>query len=481
MDEIYLSSIVSVCKGRDVVLGPFVDRSGATGLAVLIYQDCYFVANTDDVVFKDFLARIYSAASRLICYDSRDIISFGVDCPVLYDVKLLYGGEHKMFKLAEINIGADSARELSEKEKRLSAHLRVCRTAKVDLTRYSLLSLMPDSFVTSLFKIRGQVAYQLFLRKSEMGELTSYANELWPFARTLYQIEANAIHVDVSAAKEMNKKSGPVHESRYISGIAQSRDGYVRTRFNPCGGKTGRIKIQDGFNCMGIPHGQVRNLIDSRFVGGQIFAFDYNAIDYRCIVSSVDDMGFRKLYDGINDFHAQTMELIGGSRLGLSRDVVKALSYVYIYGGSPETLAEKSGKSLFEIRDIVAMMKERMGPIDRLRDLLVLEARRDGYVLLPTGKKIPISGDDHEGKVIGLYAQSYSSEVFRRALMAVQQYMVDKQSKVIFTVHDELVIDLHPEETVVPIVVHKIMEDVMGDQKFKVNIKKGRTYGDATD
>ena len=122
-----------------------------------------------------------------------------------------------------------------------------------------------------------------------------------------------------------------------------------------------------------------------------------------------------------------------------------------------------------------------MGPIDQLRDRLVSEAHRDGYVLLPTGKKIPISREDHEGKVIGLYAQSYSSEVFRRALMAVQEYMRDKRSKIIFTVHDELVVDLYPEETMVPIVVKTIMETIMDDYRFNVNVKRGKNYGTATD
>lgn len=477
-----LSSVVSACKGQDVVLGPFNDRSGTTGIAVLVQQDCFFVANTDDVVFKDFLSQVYSSAKRLICYDSRDILSFGVDPPVLYDVKLLYGGEHKMFKLAEINLGPEFARELSEKEKRLSAHLRACRTAKVNLSQHSLLSLMPDRFITSLFKIRGQVAYQLFLKKYGSGELTSYENELWPFVRTLCQIESNGIHVDVHAAKEMNKKTWAAHEARYVTGISQSKDGYVRSRFNPCGGKTGRIKIHDGFNCMGIPHGPVRNLIDSRFDGGQIWVFDYNAIDYRCIVSSVADPEFREFYDGIDDFHARTAMLLEDILpMGLDRNTIKGISYVYIYGGSQETLAEKSGCSLMTVQSIVTAMKMKMGPIEQLRDQLVADARRDGYVVLPTGKKIPISDEDHEGKVIGLYAQSYSSEVFKRALMAAQKYMEGKQSKIIFTVHDELVIDLHPEETKVPLVVKTIMESIMEDQKFKVNIKKGRTYGEATD
>ncbi len=165
--------------------------------------------------------------------------------------------------------------------------------------------------------------------------------------------------------------------------------------------------------------------------------------------------------------------------------MVKYLSYVYIYGGSEETLAERTHLSLEKIRQVMPLLDKKMKPIADFRTALADQARSDGFVCLPFGRKIPIEREDHDGKIIGLYAQGFSSYVFQKALVAVQEWMgynSPRESKLIFTVHDELVMDHHTvADPKLPMVIKDLMENAVEGHVFRVNTKKGRDYGEATD
>jgi DNA polymerase I-like protein with 3'-5' exonuclease and polymerase domains len=485
MEEFALEPVIENARGKDVVLSTFKDRSGTNGLAILVGADFYFVVNAD----PGFVGNLYQAAGRIVCYDARELLTFARTDRVIYDVKLLYGGESRLFQLAKEHLDDATASEAVDLDRKYKAHIKACQTAQMDMDRHSLLKLLPSRFVQSLCKIRARVTSLLFekcLRYGSAG-LQVYERETWPFAKALYCIEDNGIRVDQDFVREQLKLDRPAHESKFFRHMAQSQDGYVRTRFNPCGGKTGRIKVEDGFNCMGIPHGDVRNAIVSRHgEHGQIVAFDYNAIDYRSIVAAVPDEAFRKLYEGCEDFHARTTSFLFGDQVTpLRRNVVKFLSYVYIYGGSEETLAERTGLSIEKVREAMPILDHKMRPIADFRRDLSVQARKDGFVTLPFGRKIPIDSEDHDGKIIGLFAQGFSSYVFQLALVAVQEWMgynFPRESKLIFTVHDELVMDHHTvADPKLPMIVKELLENAVEGHVFRVNVKKGRTYGEATD
>lgn len=484
MEEFNLGPVIDRARGNDTVLVPFRDRAGTRGLAILVDKDFYFVVQPD----QEFISNLYATAGRLICYDSRDLLAFGRTDRIIYDVKLLYGGDSRLFQIAKEHLDDELVSQAVDLDRKYQAHIKACKAADVDMDRHSLLVLLPARFVQRLSQIRARITYLLFQKCLQWGPegLQTYEREAWPFAKALYRIEENGIRIDQDYVKEQLKSEHPAHESRYYRHMAQSTDGYVHTKFNSYGGKTGRIKVEEGFNCMGIPHGGVRKALVSRHPDGQILAFDYNAIDYRSIVSSIPDPEFRKLYEGCEDFHARTTSFLFGDEVTeLRRDVVKYLSYVYIYGGSEETLAERTGLSIERVRQVMPVLDKKMRPIADFRAALAIQARNDGFVCLPFGRKIPIDGEDHDGKIIGLYAQGFSSYVFQQALVAVQEWMgynSPRESKLIFTVHDELVLDHHTiADPKLPLIIKDLMENAVEGHVFRVNVKKGRNYGEATD
>ena len=102
-----------------------------------------------------------------------------------------------------------------------------------------------------------------------------------------------------------------------------------------------------------------------------------------------------------------------------------------------------------------------------------MQAKEQGFIEIPGGRRVYCQEADSEGKVIGLYAQSYSAWVFEQAFVNAQSFLRKLKSKAIFEVHDELVIDAHPDDFPWMDSIRKAME-VDG---HIVKMKKGSSYG----
>jgi len=193
---------------------------------------------------------------------------------------------------------------------------------------------------------------------------------------------------------------------------------------------------------MNIPKSSIRRSIVSRYHSGLIATLDLNAADYRCIVSAVDDETLTTLYEDCDDFHTRTVEAVFGDGrcTDVRRRVIKNITYISMYGGQ-----DRSGLSKKQYDALMSKLSF-MGPIHSFRDTLYEASMAAGHVTTPGGIVIPLDGSEHKGKVLALYAQTCTNEAFMGGLINVHSFLEDKRSKELFTVHDELVIDVHPDE-----------------------------------
>lgn len=478
-----LDRLTESCRGKDLVLDVFRDKSGAHGLSILVGDDHYFVLNTDKQRFDRFVREIHDGAASLACWELRKLVDLGMPLtkPVS-DVKLLYGGESTLLRLAREHLGGDRYSELLQLDQKFGAHVRACKTAKVSLDRHSILRLVPPKFVQDLTHVRAKAIKGLLEKRAPDA---SYIQDTYPFALTLYRIERNGIKVNRDYVLDLLKRDDlPPADARVLKSMRDlGPNGYVHTLFNAAGGRTGRIKVESGFNCMGIPHGICRRALVSRFLGGEIVAFDFNAIDYRCIIQSTGDMELEGLYMDADDFHMRTTEkLFGKSHANkLRRKVIKQFTYVYAYGGTEETLSRKTGLSVPKCREVMRRLDPILYPVSTLRERMHKHAMQHGQVELPTGRVIKVPADAHPGMVLGLYAQSFSSYVFEKALQSAARVMDGMKSKILFTVHDEMVVDMYYPEHIRDVDIASAMEHAVDGYHFKVNWKKGKNYGEATD
>lgn len=454
------------------------DESGRAMAGLLDSSGGFHLVEDDD--FQELGAWLFAPTVDIACLDLRRVTHFGLDilsCGNMKDVTLIYGGE----RAARLAMG-DQAIEIGIHEKSWQVQVRAAKAAKIDTTtRSALYELVPRRIAQGLLRARTIGAMDLLAKayRSEPKLLNRYIR-LGRVAARLYHIEQAGIKVDMVHLHELLRSNVSHAQATALKSIVGlERDGYVYTKFDPVGGKTGRYKTASGFNCMSLPKGAPRECIVSRHDGGVITVIDFNAIDYRCIVDSIRVGDFKEKYAGCSDFHARTTEFLFGVKgvNALRREIIKKITYLYIYGGSEQTLGEATGLSIPKIREVLKRLDVEFAHIAKFRNDLHASAIVDGYVVTPSGSTVEVKPDDHPGKVLGLYAQTYSSWVFEKALISAVDHLAFRgaKSKIMFTVHDEVVVDEHPDEKELVTDMVDAMRVAAG-QSFALKVKKGKTY-----
>jgi hypothetical protein len=470
------SHIFEQCKiSKHVTIDPVKGRDGLWGVAVVAGDHYFFVPRKDD--WETFVSGLLSSGASIGVWDVRRIIDWPLsDETVIWDIRSLFGGDQTLPFLTQQLVKKYPGSlyyTYIDLDQKVAAHQRALKTTRIDVP---VLQAIPPQLLADWVKARCATIDKLWSHKRQgmdPGELLADYEARWPFIRALREVELNGVHVDLPFVEEkINGDTEPATGSALRSLRGLCKGGFVTSLINPIGSKTGRVRHEGGFNTLGIPHGPARKAITSRYDDGLIYTFDFNAIDYRCIVNSIGgDMA--KLYDGAEDFHERTASFIFQQVTPGLRKNVKFLSYIYIYGGQEDTLVQKTGWSRENVKSALALLDKKIAPIKEFRAKLWMQAQEDNFVVTPSGCKVLVSPDDNEGKVVGLYAQTYSTWVFEQAFTKVQKMLRSMKSKVIFEVHDELVIDVHPDE-------FGSMEDVRKTMQLNghvVKMKKGPNYG----
>ncbi len=419
----------------------------------------------------------------VICLDMRTLRDLGMnldwpDRMPITDLTLAFGGVPAVRAAMD-----DLVHDLDCREREWKAHVRACRAADIDMSSRSLLyELVPRRVTGALMRARGAAHMRAWRNVPRVkGRLLYDYQRLHEAAVRLYKVELHGVAVDVERAKEHIRVGVTRAQLSPLRSIVESsRDGMVYTKFDIVGGKTGRYKTAGGFNFMSLPKGAPRECVVSRYEGGEIVVVDFNAIDYRCIVQSIDDPGFKEKYEGCEDFHERTASFLFG--LGnvtqLRRDIIKKMTYVYLYGGSEQTLADGTGLSIPKVREVLARLDKHLGPVAMFREQMAEWTTLTGSVKLPDGSFVTVAKDDHPGKVLGLYAQTYSSRIFDKSLVAAFDALRETRNKILFTVHDELVVDQHPDEIDGIVSMVDAMRTAAGPA-FALKVKRGKNYEQA--
>lgn len=431
----------------------------------------------------DFNGKIYGSGIieensdwRFVVFDIRKqafIKRFSPD-DIHYDLKLIFD-ESSLLTLAKKQ-AVEGLRELDIMSKRIKAYYQAASVADVDES-VGLDEIVPEEDIEAYTKARVDVLRQLWEKVSD-DQLQYYEKKVWPLFCDIMKIEQSQIHIDEKLLQFFLKRNDlAVHETKFLKHIAGcTKDSFAKTKISPVGSKTWRMKVEGGLQCMSIPHGVCRQVINSRFDFGHIITLDFNAIDYRCLVKAVNDEKLNDYYMDRRDFHSATAGALPTINTDM-RTLAKNLTYTHIYGGSIETLQKMTKLPQSTIQRLITVLDELFDPITKFRNKLATEARKAGFLYTPDGHKVEISSDDHDGKIVGLYAQTYSSSVMNEAVYVALLYLERLRSKLIFTVHDELAFDVHPDEVND---VMTICNAIELKTKYAVKFKLGDNYDQAT-
>ena len=243
--------------------------------------------------------------------------------------------------------------------------------------------------------------------------------------------------------------------------------GRLHTTFNQTVARTGRLSSSNP-NLQNIPIGDEFGLrIRSAFVaepGWKLISADYSQIELRVLAHMSEDPRLIEAFSRDEDIHSRTAQEIFGVPPGLQthdhRRMAKAINYGVIYGLSSFGLAAQTSTSRTEAQRYIDAYFDRYQRVREYLDGLVDEARRTGRVRTLFGRMRPIpeinskdvaARNRAEREAMNTPLQGTAADLIKRAMVKLHARLEREQlrTRIILTVHDELVCEA-PEEELSP-------------------------------
>jgi DNA polymerase-1 len=277
------------------------------------------------------------------------------------------------------------------------------------------------------------------------------------------------------------------------------QDGRVHTRFNQAVAATGRLSSSDP-NLQNIPiRTEEGRAIREAFIareGHCLLSADYSQIELRVLAHASGDVQLTNAFKTNADVHVLTATaLFGVTPENVTRDMrgrAKTVNFAVIYGQTEFALARNLGIEKKEARRYIDAFFARYDGVTRYLQELVHEARTTGAVRTLLGRKRVIPDIQSQNRVLRFAAermakntpiQGSAADILKLAMIHIHEELEAKAltSRMILTVHDELVLEvLESEKDVVRELVRRNMEQAFPlEVPLEVEVGIGRTWGQA--
>ena len=266
--------------------------------------------------------------------------------------------------------------------------------------------------------------------------------------------------------------------SNFVDGILTFKklDGMLHVRLNQHITATGRFSGSNP-NMQNMPRGgtfPVKRVFVSRFDGGKVMEADFAQLEFRVAAFlSQDPVAMKEVTEGF-DVHSYTAKIITDAGQTTSRQEAKAHTFAPLYGatGYGRTPAEAAYYQHFmeKYKGVAAwhkvLAKQALGyrmvkiPSGREYSFPNVQRRRDGTVTNFTAiKNYPVQG----------FA---TADIVPLVLVEIYNKLDGMHSVVVNSVHDSIVIDVHPdEEKEVLLIIESVQNEIHNLIKKRWNIE----------
>jgi DNA polymerase-1 len=241
-------------------------------------------------------------------------------------------------------------------------------------------------------------------------------------------------------------------------------DGRVHTSFAMAATTTGRISSNDP-NLQNIPIRTTEGArIRKAFIaapGHKLVSADYSQIELRLLAHVADIPALKASFAAKEDIHARTAsEVFGVPMAGMdaaTRRRAKAINFGIIYGISAFGLARQLGITGGEAKTYIDAYFKRYPEIRAYMETTKEQARADGFVLTPFGRrcwvprirdKLPQLRAYAERQAINAPLQGGAADIIKRAMIRLPAAMkaAGLSVRLLLQVHDELLFEAAAEE-----------------------------------
>lgn len=233
----------------------------------------------------------------------------------------------------------------------------------------------------------------------------------------------------------------------FVEGMENNmdREGFIHTEYMQCVTATGRLSSRNP-NFQNMPRGStfaIRKAVESRFEGGSILEGDYSQLEFRVAGFLAGDVGIQEDVEAGTDVHNYTAGIIG-----CSRQEAKAHTFKPLYGGVSGTEDQKRYYAAF---------KDKYSGVTDWHDDLQRDAVTKGFITLPSGRQYCFPGTrwtewgtaTNRTAICNYPVQGFATaDLLPLALVDLHKSLQNSGLKSVIcnTVHDSIVMDVHPGE-----------------------------------
>ncbi len=248
--------------------------------------------------------------------------------------------------------------------------------------------------------------------------------------------------------------------------LVDPETGRIHTTYNQIVAVTGRLS-SDNPNLQNIPirterGREIRKAFVPRDHDYLLLSADYSQIELRIIAELSQDKGMLDAFNSGEDIHSATASKVYGVAIKeVSSDMrrnAKMVNFGIIYGISAFGLADRLNISRTEAKEIIDNYFTQYPGIREYMDLSIEKARKKGYVETIMGRRRYLRDINSANATVRGFAernainapiQGSAADMIKVAMIRIADDMKKRKlkSKMLLQVHDELVFDVHKDET----------------------------------
>ncbi|MGH2736767.1 MAG: DNA polymerase, partial [Actinomycetota bacterium] len=246
--------------------------------------------------------------------------------------------------------------------------------------------------------------------------------------------------------------------------LVDPKDGRVHTTFDQTVASTGRLSSTNP-NLMNIPiRSELGAQIRRAFIPAEdtwLLSVDYSQIELRVMAHLSEDPILLEVFNSKEDIHTATaIRVFGLKPQELTvhhRSTAKMINYGLAYGMGAPGLAERLNVPIPEAQSIMETYYERFDGVAAFLDEVVKQAYADGFTTTMFGRRryLPELGSGNprvrsigERQALNAPIQGSAADIMKLAMIGVDHALTEEslESKMILTVHDELVFEVPDDE-----------------------------------
>jgi DNA polymerase-1 len=245
------------------------------------------------------------------------------------------------------------------------------------------------------------------------------------------------------AAKEVITYRDAKSKSDFYHGFLwhTSQDGYLRANFNQHGARTGRFTSSKP-NLQNMTKDEGEELKEEFVVrraiipapGHFLGMIDFDQMEYKLLLDYCNPAALIEKVVGGMDVHQATAEIAG-----ITRTSAKTVNFATLYGSGDQALATGLKTTLEHARAIKASVLDASPEIKEFIRQVKYNAVERRYLYTWLGRVLRFPYRDLAYKSVNSLIQGGCADIVKCAMIAVDDFLKGYETKLVLTIHDELV------------------------------------------